>query len=228
MEHEVLYSIAGIATQILVTDDKFLLLLDIGDGLLRDIVEKINQFPITRPIHIVITHSHYDHCGGLYSFLGFLRMLNHRHPVCVYSPASSDEVQSIITTFRSGQKTPLSYSLEEYKLSDGDKVSITDHVILESFQMQHQGSIIGVGGSSTIPSLGYAIYEREEKCLAYTGDTGYHRNAELLVENATFAYIEATNKEGDYNSFHLTPEEAHKLGQFTKNYRLIHKRYESR
>ncbi|PWI48385.1 hypothetical protein CEE45_07260 [Candidatus Heimdallarchaeota archaeon B3_Heim] len=94
--------------------------------------------------------------------------------------------------------------------------------------MQHQGSIIGVGAMSPIPSLGYAIYFKGEKWLAFTGDTGYHKNTEILVDNASFAYIEATNKNGESNSYHLTPDEAHKLGRLANNYRLIHKRYESR
>jgi len=228
MKHQVLYSVAGIATQILVTHENFLLLLDIGDGIIRDIVEKVKTFLLNRPVHIFITHGHYDHCGGLYSFLGFLRMLNHDHPVHVYSPKGTGEVKLILNSFLSIQKSPLSYPLEEIILSEGDKTRINASVEIECYQMQHQGSIVGVGGLSPIPALGYAIYINEEKWLAYTGDTGYNRNTELLVDNATFAYIEATNKAGESNSYHLTPDEAHKLGRLAKNYRLIHKRYESR
>ncbi|MHA1992983.1 MAG: MBL fold metallo-hydrolase [Candidatus Hodarchaeales archaeon] len=228
MKHEVLYSVAGIATQILVSDENFLVLLDIGDGILRDIVERVKTFPFRRPIHIFITHGHYDHCGGLYSFLGFLRMLAHKHPVCVYSPEGGDEVQAILKSFLSVQKSSLSYPLENIRLSPGDKVKISAQVEIESYQMQHRGSIIRVGALLPIPSLGYAIYYNKEKWVAYTGDTGYHRNTELLVDNASFAYIEATNEKGESNSYHLTLDEAHKLGRLAKNYRLIHKRYESR
>ena len=228
MKHEVLFSVAGIATQILITDEKFLLFLDIGDGILRDIVEKVQSFPIEKTVHIFITHGHYDHCGGLYSFLGFLRMLGHKHPVCVYSPAGSTEIQTIIESFLSVQKSPLSYPLKEITMSEGDKVKINSEVEIESYHMQHRGSTIRVGALLPIPALGYAIYFNDEKWLAYTGDTGYHKNAELLVDNAMFAYIEATNRKGESNSYHLSPDEAHKLGQLAKNYRLIHTRYESR
>ncbi len=228
MRHEVLYSTAGIATQILVTDENFLMLLDIGDGTIRDIVEKLTSFPINKPIHIFITHSHYDHSGGLYSFLGFLCMLNHSHPVRVYSPEGSIEIDAILDSFLSVQKNPLSYPFEHVKLTDGDKVELNEATEVESYQMQHQGSIIGIGGTDEVPSLGYAIFRSKEKWLAYTGDTGYHKNAERLVDRASFAYIEATNKIGESNSYHLTPEEAHRLGDLAKNYQLIHTRYESR
>jgi ribonuclease BN (tRNA processing enzyme) len=228
MKHEVLYSIAGIATQILVTAEDFLLLLDIGDGIIRDIVKKLTSFPFNKPIHIFISHSHYDHCGGLYSFLGFLCMLNHTYPVCVYSPEGSTEIDAILDSFLSVQKRPLPYLLKEIKLKDKDRVELNEAIEVESYQMQHQGSIIGIGGTEEIPSLGYAIFRAKEKWLAYTGDTGYHKNAERLVDKAIFAYVEATNKEGESNSYHLTPEEAHRLGSLAKNYCLIHTRYESR
>ena len=81
VDHQVLYSKAGIATQILVRNSLIFLLLDIGDGIIRDLLENGVKIPITKPVHIFITHGHYDHCGGLYSFLGFLRMLNYDQSV---------------------------------------------------------------------------------------------------------------------------------------------------
>jgi len=56
LEQQVLFSKAGIATQTLVTDDKFLLLMDIGDGIIRDLFRIGLKFPINKPIFIFITH----------------------------------------------------------------------------------------------------------------------------------------------------------------------------
>lgn len=228
MEHQVLYSVAGIATQILITDHQFILLLDIGDGIIRDLVELNVNFPIKKPIHIFITHGHYDHCGGLFSFLGFLRMLGHTHPVSIYAPEGSVEVKKLVNSFLHIYKSTTLCTIKTIHLNNGIKIKITEDVNVKCFQMKHRGSTIGLGPLAPIPSLGYAIFRDKEKWLAYTGDTGFHSEVEKLVMDSTYAYIEATNNNGVISSYHLSPEEAHKLGRLAKEYRLIHKIYDSR
>ena len=117
MKHQVLYSKAGIATQILVTDDQFFLLLDIGDGIIRDLLNIGLKFPINKPVFIFITHGHFDHCGGLFSFLGFLRMLNHSHPVTICSPIQCEEVESLVKSFRTVYSTTIPFSMEHRTLN---------------------------------------------------------------------------------------------------------------
>jgi 7,8-dihydropterin-6-yl-methyl-4-(beta-D-ribofuranosyl)aminobenzene 5'-phosphate synthase len=69
---EVLHSKAAVATQILVKRAGSSLLVDAGDGTLRDLLDRgIQPEGLTA---VLLTHGHYDHVGGLHSLLGYLKM----------------------------------------------------------------------------------------------------------------------------------------------------------
>ncbi|MHA1236111.1 MAG: MBL fold metallo-hydrolase [Candidatus Hodarchaeales archaeon] len=228
MEQQVLFSKAGIATQTLVTDDKFLLLMDIGDGIIRDLLPIGLKFPINKPIFIFITHGHFDHCGGLFSFLGFLRALNHSHPVTICSPKQCKEVDSLLKVFRTVYNSTIPFSIEHRPLNAQENVVIAEKIHIRTYQMQHSGSIVGIGKMPEIPALGYAVFSDNKKLIAFTGDTGITEDVKDLVRDADHAYIESTNLPGNSNSYHLTSREAHQLGHLARSYTLIHKRYDSR
>ncbi|GAG67956.1 unnamed protein product [marine sediment metagenome] len=135
MEKYVLFSIAGIATQILVIDDKFFLLMDIGDGIISVLLRIGLRFPINKPIFIFITHEHFDHCGGLFSFLRFLRMLNHIHPVTICSSKQCEKVDSLFKSFRTVYSSTIPFSMEYRTLKAQENVVITDKIHIRSYQM---------------------------------------------------------------------------------------------
>lgn len=225
MDHKVLYSSAGIATQILVQDpQKMMILLDVGDGIIRDLLKEEISFPLSIPLHIFLTHGHYDHCGGLFSLLGFLRMVGQSSPVEIYYPKGSKEIEGLINLFISSYQDTTPFKLKSCDLQHKDKINISNDIRVVAYQMKHMGSTLSHGILSEIPALGFAIFKNEEKWLVFTGDTGMNDNLPNFLRNATHAYIEATNLADHYSPYHLSIKKAQELGKLAKDFTLVHTR----
>lgn len=226
MNHKVLYSFAGIATHILIQDAELLILLDCGDGIIRDLLSEKIKFPLQVPLHIFLSHGHYDHCGGLFSLLGFMRMIGQVNPVHIYYPKNSSEIRGLLEVFLSIYKETISYQLQIETLANNDTTSLNESIRVIAYSMHHYGSTLKYGKLKEIPALGYAIFHNSEK-IAYTGDTGMNKNLIPLLQNSSHAYIEATNLGEEKSSYHLNIKEAKELGKLAKNFTLIHTRYDS-
>ncbi|WP_455142990.1 MBL fold metallo-hydrolase [Candidatus Hodarchaeum mangrovi] len=228
MKHQLLFSSAGIATQILISSEKDTILLDIGDGIIRDLLKTEINFSKSQSWHIFISHGHYDHCGGLFSFLGFLRMLGLPSNINVYYPSESIEVESLLDVFTSIYKDSLPFKLKNRPLKNNETVRISRSIYVKSYPMVHYGSIVNQGLLARVPTYGYAIFHNKIKYLAFTGDTGINNNLVDLVKDAEYAFIEATNPEDISSKNHLNEEEALNLGKLAKRFLLIHTKYDSR
>jgi ribonuclease BN (tRNA processing enzyme) len=225
LQHKVLYSNAGIATQILVHDpQKLIILLDVGDGIIRDLLKEGLIFPLKVPLYIFITHGHYDHCGGLFSLLGFLRMIGQSSPVKIYYPDGAVEITGIIDLYKNSYPGTIPFKLESTSLNHLDEIKLKENCHVIAHKMKHMGSTLYHGELPEIPALGYAIYIKNEKWLVYTGDTGMNDNLPTLLKNANHAYIEATNLADHQSRYHLNFEEARELGKMAKNFTLVHTR----
>src|SRR3989442_15701933 len=67
---DVLYSVMGVGTQILLSKESEDLLVDAGDGVTRDLLQA--RFDFYRLKGILLTHEDFDHISGLYAFFSFL------------------------------------------------------------------------------------------------------------------------------------------------------------
>jgi ribonuclease Z len=216
---KVLYSKAGVATQILVSTNECDLLVDVGDGVLRDLLE--NKYEFNRLEAIAITHGHYDHMGGLWSILGFLRMLGRRKDLTIISPKGCSEVRTVVHDFLGIYEKTMPYKVILREVMDGEEVNVGG-MSIQAFQVIHRGSIRHAGILEPIPAVGYSIKYGSQR-IVISGDTGYCENIVKYAEGADLAVIEATSSTG-IPEVHLSIDEAMEIGKKAKEYILIHKR----
>jgi ribonuclease BN (tRNA processing enzyme) len=215
----VLYSTAGVATTVAVENRGGYLLLDCGDGALRDLLEA--RLKPARLEGVAFSHGHFDHVGGLHTLLGFLRMVGRDAPLPVAYPAGCTEVEAFLDRFH-GLYPDAPFAVERVPLGDGDEVKL-DRWAVRAFAVEHRGSTTaGVG--EPIPALGYRV-ELGGVVVAFSGDTGPCDNLRRLCDGADLALVEATwgNRERRLSPrVHLSRAEAEGFARMAKRFGLIH------
>jgi ribonuclease BN (tRNA processing enzyme) len=223
----ILYSKAGVATQIILDS----ILVDVGDGTLRDLLGINYNFEDLQII--VITHGHYDHMGGLHSLLGYLRMIGRKEQLKILHPGAC-EVCSIVRGFTACYKDTIPFQIGVTRVEDR-KIYHFNETKIQPFFVKHAG-LTAEGILSAIPAVGYRIFLKDE-VVAVTGDSGMCESLKELVTGVDIAFIEATwtrkrkkrltEKYGDIEKdmleVHLSEEQAQNLGRLAKKYVLIHK-----
>lgn len=222
---DILYSQAGIAQHVLVSGDDGSVLVDAGDGVVRDLLS--NGAKLGSIFSIAITHGHFDHIGGLYSLLGFMRMIGREEGLSLIFPEGCSEVTSLVGAFVSTYRTTMPFALQLIPATQGQRYT-TAGMTLQGHPMVHCGSISGMGILDPIPAMGYRISCKGE-AIAITGDTGLCPEVEVLVSGADLAIIEATYatrrgiSEEELRKVHLCEEDAARIGSLARDYILVHK-----
>jgi len=222
MDSSILYSRAGIATQILLSTEGYYFIVDAGDGTLRDLLSlKINFQKIKG---IFLTHGHYDHMAGLYALLGHFRIIERKCPINIYFPKGCKEAQQIIFAFQESYDD-FSFKIQTYGVKGGDEIKIKN-LEVKIYQMRHYAAV----GVNRIlhpdVAVGYQFIHHD-KIVAISGDTGMCPGLVELVEGADVAYIDSTLKEEEatdkiLNNLHLTKKKAEEIGKLAKKYIPIH------
>lgn len=221
---DVPFSVAGVGTTIII-ESKFTgkkMLLDVGDGATQALLQKYSESSVEDLTLIAISHGHFDHMGGLYSLLGFLRMLHRKAPLDILYPEGCVEVPKIIDAFRVSFSSTIPFEIRCHELKSGVGFE-TDFFKLVGHKVEHFDSDVPMSKITMDPSLGYRVHIGGT-IVAYTGDTGMFDGLRSIVEGADLALIEATYRTIRELSprAHLSLDEAKKLGSFAKNHLIIH------
>jgi len=215
----VLYSAAGVATTVAVENRGGYLLLDCGDGALRDLLEA--RLKPARLEGVAVSHGHFDHVGGLHTLFGFLRMVGREDALPVAYPAGCVEVEAFLDGFF-GLYPDAPFAVERMPLGDGDEKKL-DRWTVRAYAVKHRGST-AAGVGKPIPALGYRV-GLGGVSVAFSGDTGPSENLRKLCEGADLALVEATWGKRDLRlnpRIHLSRAEAEGYGRLAKRFGLIH------
>ncbi|AEH23636.1 beta-lactamase domain protein [Thermodesulfobacterium geofontis OPF15] len=195
----------------LVEVDDFSLLLDLGPGILRQIL-KIGK-KLEDISAIFISHFHPDHVTDLIPFLfatryslGYKRIL----PISLYvSEDFSQFYNTLKIAFRDWIEPPrelLNINLlpkqKKYRFSIGPFKAYTTPV-------KHNPESLAIR------------LEYEGRSLVYSGDTGYCEELIELSEEADLLIIECSNSKEFYVEHHLSPEDIALISERAKVRRLI-------
>jgi ribonuclease BN (tRNA processing enzyme) len=215
-----MYSKAGVATQILISTLECDLLVDVGDGALRDLLDFDYDFERLRAI--AITHGHFDHMGGLWTVLGFLRMIGRTGDLFLIIPRYCGEVGIIAKKFTDVYGNTIPFQLIVKEITDKEKTTI-ERMNIQCFAVVHRGSTKVHGVGKCIPAFGYLITYDDQR-IVISGDTGTCKSLREFAKDADLAILEATMKEKtiENSEVHLSIEEATEIGKTAKEFILIH------
>ena len=225
MNITVLYSQAGIATQIMISVEEDRFIVDTGDGTLRDLLCRKIDFRKIKGIFL--THGHCDHVAGLYALLGYFRIIERKCPINIYFPKGCKEAQQIVFAFQKSYND-FSFQIQMHEVKGGDEVKI-EELKVKIYQMRHYAAV----GVNRIlhpdPAVGYRFISKGES-VAISGDTGICPGLIKLVEGADLALIDSTLNENEatkelLEKLHLSKEKAEEIGKLAKKYILIHRKY---
>ena len=221
----VLYSRAGVAQHIWIENKNGAVLIDAGDGLIRDIVS--HDLDPDRIRGVAFTHGHFDHMGGLYSLLGFLRMIGRKEPLPIVAPRGCTEVSTLVDNFERCYPDTTPFEIRRREIRSQQVIRIAG-MSIRAYAVVHCGSIEGFGILDPIPAMGYRISHKKES-IAVSGDTGFCPSLERLAKGADLAIIEASYKKSKgvdreiLEKVHLSEDLAREIGRLAKNFVLVHR-----
>jgi len=221
---DVLYSRAGVAQQIVISANSGAVLFDAGDGIVRDLLKNRGIFNQLKGI--VLTHGHFDHMGGLFSLLGFLRMIGRKEPLPIHFPTAAIEIETTLAAFQRSYTATIPFELAVRETLPGDVFELAG-IRITAFGMIHCGGTAAGGILDRIPALGYRVAYHGET-IAISGDTGDCPALRELVDGVDLAILEATHQtnadagEETLKKVHLSAELAADIGKTAHGYILVH------
>jgi ribonuclease BN (tRNA processing enzyme) len=213
-------SIPNIATGILIRADENLLVVDPGDGILRDLNKEIGTKQILKISDVFITHGHHDHVGGVWSLLTYMRVMHKKTPLSIYYPKGCIEIESIYNAFKKVYSKTLPYEIQLKEISQHKNMK-SRNVTIRPFPVIHKEYLHDGVSTRQVPALGYKFtYDNLKIC--YGGDTAYCEDLVKQAKGSDLAIIEAGQDEDTPDEMHMTLKEAKSIGETAKEYFLVH------
>ncbi|HRI47823.1 MAG TPA: ribonuclease Z [Ignavibacteriaceae bacterium] len=214
-------SIPNIATGIVVNAKENLIVVDPGDGILRDLNNDYTTDDVLSISDIFITHGHHDHVGGVWSLLTYFRVMRRKMNLNIYYPKGCIEIESIYNAFRKVYSNSISYKIFLKEISD-NKTIIRKDIKVKPFKVLHKEILSDNKSKKVVPSLGYNfVYDGMTIC--YGGDTAYCDSLVKAAKNADLAILEAgSTSDLEDDDMHMSIEVAKSIGKSAKEFYLVH------
>jgi len=228
------YSSAGVSTSIMVRDGNESLLIDVGDGALRDIIDHARSVipgtfdekarsrmgSFVEGIKVIaLSHDHFDHVGGLLSLLSFLRMVGRRSALTVLAPEGSSLASSLIDLHRNDTGDP-GFDVDLIHLHGQGEGEYAGWSI-EWIEADHRDVTIDGRIGGPVPAMAYTI-RRKGVRIFYTGDTAFSERFPVAAAGCDLAIAEGTYPAGDGKQAHMTVEEASRIVSGAKKGWIVH------
>ena len=208
---EVLHSVSAVGTQILLTQNNDHVLVDVGDGTVRDLVSRNVDFG--RIKGVLLTHEHFDHFSGLYGLLHFCRLQRRQEEFVLVVPRPVRVVNHLLEP--PIMYEPLPFKVRLIELGENERATLGE-LDVRGFTVEHGG----------VNAFGYSIQNKQGFRVVVSGDTLSCASLERNLKGADIAVLEATyaDDRGDLASKygHMTRSQAVELGKKAKKTILIH------
>jgi len=188
--------------------DEKLILIDCGTGVLHNIPKTGYDY---KKIDIIcITHLHLDHINDFAALL----FAYHNDPDCnrlkdlqIIGPIGFKNYYKGLKKMYGDSIKPKNY---EITISETEQSSFDiGKLKIRTFKTYH-----------TKESIGFR-FEYEDKILAVSGDTGYHKNVIELCERADLAVLECSLPEYQCGEYHLNPMTSGQIAEKARVKKLL-------
>jgi ribonuclease BN (tRNA processing enzyme) len=178
------------------------ILVDAGDGAAEQLAKV--GVPLARIHHVLISHLHFDHTGGLFALLGMRFQVAIPGSLTIYGPPGTRRlVDGLIAAMQPAAEAGAGFpgqprrvpanGIHVVELTDGSQLTIGD-VKVSAATNSHYSFIAGSDDDAHYQSLSFR-FELPGRSIVYTGDTGPSTNVEKLARGADILFSEVIDPE---------------------------------